>query len=203
VNFTFGLQANFRPLIGIFSQTAGPASEFWANPVNFRFTVRSSPRACFYRGRGAPPCRHARLPKRDTVRVCLMDTSYAPITQSNTIHPKTPSGAMSSRIRSTRSTRRSSTASRAGAASRGRRSDLHAPSPPAYLTTDSPYKTSPPPPPPLSPNERGGRENDCAARGEARPYGLEPHGALHARRGLPRPGGRVRSHCRFRSRATE
>jgi hypothetical protein len=29
--------ANFRTLIGISSQTAGPTCEFLANPVNFRF----------------------------------------------------------------------------------------------------------------------------------------------------------------------
>ena len=29
--------ANFKTLLGIFSQTDGPACEFWANPANFSF----------------------------------------------------------------------------------------------------------------------------------------------------------------------
>jgi hypothetical protein len=31
--------ANFSPLLGISSQTAGPTCEFWANPVHFRFRL--------------------------------------------------------------------------------------------------------------------------------------------------------------------
>jgi hypothetical protein len=33
------LWANFRPLIGISSQTAGSICGFWANPVNLRFAL--------------------------------------------------------------------------------------------------------------------------------------------------------------------
>ena len=33
--------ANFKPLIGISIQTAGPTCEFWANPVNFRLLAQN------------------------------------------------------------------------------------------------------------------------------------------------------------------
>jgi hypothetical protein len=71
------LWANFRPLIGIFSQSVGPSLTIWANPVQFSFRMPPSSRPPRRRtgsarpgagGRRAPAGPAARATRRPTRR---------------------------------------------------------------------------------------------------------------------------------------
>jgi hypothetical protein len=54
--------ANFRALIGIFSQSVGPSLAIWANPVKFSFLARRTP---------ADPCAEWHLTDKGTSKLAL------------------------------------------------------------------------------------------------------------------------------------